>query len=185
VSTECAAASLVQRRGGNCIKPSCGIPGQAQFRLEALDCAAETEMIDAEEMRTNRHELCALAQSGDPEAAQMTLKRFVVEPTADSKKKTVEGILHNARLSGSEMYGGANGSRTRLSALKEPCANRCTMAPRPRSLYQNPSLPIKHASVRKFPRADRWRLDLTAGTPAEPAPHQAPHEVGFLRSQEP
>lgn len=29
----------------------------------------------------------------------------------------------------SYQFGGANGSRTRPSALKEPCANRCTMAP--------------------------------------------------------
>lgn len=82
---------------------------QALAQLEALDSASEPDMIDAAEVKATRDELYSLAQSGDPEAAQMILKQFVVDLTAGSKKKTVEGILRDPRLFGASFMAAPRG----------------------------------------------------------------------------
>lgn len=82
---------------------------QALAQLEALDSAVEPDMIDAEEVKAARDELYSRAQSGDPEAAQMILKQFVVELTADSKRKTVEGIVRDPRLFGASCMAAPRG----------------------------------------------------------------------------
>lgn len=70
---------------------------QVLAQLEAMETAVEPEMVDAEEIKAARDDLYRLAESGDPEAAQLILKQFVVEMTVDSGKKTVEGILRDPR----------------------------------------------------------------------------------------
>lgn len=84
-------------------------------RLEALDSAGEPDKVDIKEVKAARRDLYKLAKSRDPEAAQMILKQFVVELTADSKKKTVEGILLDPRLFDTRYLAaprGDGGSRT-------------------------------------------------------------------------
>ncbi len=76
------------------------------------------------------------------------------------------------------MHGGANGSRTRPSALKEPCANRCTMAPRYLDYTSCPPCSSRDSPCRgarlidgkqKFdypmprPRGVRWKHRLRCG----------------------
>ncbi len=82
---------------------------EALSQLEALNCAVEPDRVEVNEVRAARAELYSLAESKDPEAAQLILKQFVVEMKADSQKKTVEGILLDPRLFGASSVAAPTG----------------------------------------------------------------------------
>lgn len=65
--------------------------------MPLLGSAAEPERGDISELRAARKELCSLAESTNHDAARPMLERFVVELAADSRKKTIQGILLDPR----------------------------------------------------------------------------------------
>lgn len=69
----------------------------------------EPDKVDIEEVKAARSELYRLAESRAPEAAQLILKQFVVEMTADSKRKAVEGVLRDPRLFGASFMAAPRG----------------------------------------------------------------------------
>lgn len=82
---------------------------KALKELEALNAVTKPENVDIEEVKAARAELYSLAESRDPEAAQLILKQFVVEFTADSKTKAVEGVIRDPRLFGASFVAAPRG----------------------------------------------------------------------------
>jgi hypothetical protein len=82
---------------------------QALGQLESLASNPEPVMIGIEKVKAARSELYQLAESRDPEAAQVILKQYIVEMTADSKRKRVEVVLRDPRLFGASCMAAPTG----------------------------------------------------------------------------